>query len=142
MKLISATFCLAAMCAAGLAAQSTETKTKTKVEVKDGKEMTISGCVERNPGGGYMLTDANGATHYALVGDQDFAKHVGHRVEISGKAADRGKGKVKVNTKVKTEVEHGNDREAEATTETKGDNLGGMSYFGVKSLKMISSSCL
>jgi hypothetical protein len=138
MKLISVTFCFAAMCAAGLAAQSTETK--TKIEVKDGKEMTVIGCVERNPGGGYMLSDAG--THYGLVGDQDFAKQVGHRVEISGKVADRGKGKVKVNTKVKTEVEHGKDREAEATTETKGDNLGGMSYFGVKSLKVISSSCL
>jgi hypothetical protein len=62
-------------------------------------------------------------------------------VEISGKAADRGKGKVKVNTKVKTEVEHGKDRDTEATTEAKGA-LRGLSYFGVKSLKMISSSCL
>jgi len=141
MKLISATFCLAAMCAAGLAAQSSETRSKTKVEVKDGREITVSGCVERHPGGGYMLTDANSATRYALIGDEDFAKHVGQRVEIRGKAADRGKGKVKINTKVKTDVEHGKDRETEATTEAKGD-LGGLSYLGVKSLKMISSSCL
>ena len=70
------------------------------------------------------------------------SQNMSDMVEISGKAADRGKGKVKVDTKVKTEVEHGNDWEAEATTEAKGDNLGGMSYLGVKSLKMISSSCL
>ena len=141
MKLISTTFCFAAICAVGLGAQSSETKSKTKVEVKDGREMTVNGCVERTPGGGYILTDAAGATRYALVGDQDFAKHLGHRVEVSGKVADRNKGKVKVNTKVKTEGEHGKDRETEAKTEAKGD-LGGMSYVGVKSLKMISSSCL
>ena len=56
MKLICAAFGLAAMCAVGLGAQSSTTKTKTKVQVKDGKEMTISGCVAANPGGGYMLT--------------------------------------------------------------------------------------
>jgi hypothetical protein len=82
MKLISTTFCFAAICAAG-------------------------------------------ATRYALVG-KDFAKHLGHRVEVSGRVADRSKGKVKVNTKVKTEVEHGKDREREATTQAKGD-LGGVS---------------
>jgi hypothetical protein len=141
MKLISTTLCFAAICAVGLGAQSSETKSKTKVEVKDGKEMTVIGCVERTPGGGYMLTDAAGGTRYALVGDQDFAKHLGHRVEVSGRVADRSKGRVKVKTKVKTEVEHGKDRETEATTEAKGD-LGGLSYVGVKSLKMISSSCL
>ena len=46
MKFISA-FGLAAMFAVGLGAQSgtTETKTKTKIDVKDGKDVTVSGCL-------------------------------------------------------------------------------------------------
>ena len=41
MKLISATFCLAAICAVGVGAQSSETtKSKTKVKVDGGKDVT------------------------------------------------------------------------------------------------------
>ena len=55
MKLISATFCLAAICSVGVGAQSSETKTKTKVKVDGGKEMTVAGCLTRNLAGGYKL---------------------------------------------------------------------------------------
>src|SRR5438552_2170117 len=41
MKLISATFCLAAICSVGVGAQSSERKTKTKVKVDGGTEMTV-----------------------------------------------------------------------------------------------------
>src|SRR6185295_12407345 len=53
---------LAAMCAAGLTAQTQETKTttKTKVEIKDGKDVTVSGCLERRPNGDYILTEVHG----------------------------------------------------------------------------------
>ena len=86
---------MAMMCAVGLAAQSGTTETKTKVEVKDGKDVTVTGCVDRNPDGGYMLTSTGGSMKYALVTDDDLSKHVGHRVEVKGKAADHGDGKVK-----------------------------------------------
>ena len=68
MKLICTTFGLAAMLAVGLGAQSSTTKTKTKVDVKDGKEIHVSGCLERNPGGGYMLTTTQGAITAWLAG--------------------------------------------------------------------------
>ena len=91
MKFISAVFCMAAIGAVGLGAQSasTETKTKTKIDVKDGKNITVSGCLATNPGGGYMLTTTKGEMKYALVTNDDLAKHVGHRMEAKGKAADR-----------------------------------------------------
>ena len=60
MKLICATFGVAAMCAVGLGAQSGTTETKTKIDVKDGKDVKVTGCLERNPGAGYMLTDRAG----------------------------------------------------------------------------------
>ena len=41
MKLISAAFCLAAICAVGVGAQSSETKSKTKVKVYGGREVTV-----------------------------------------------------------------------------------------------------
>ena len=136
MKLISSAFCLAAMCAVGLSAQSSTTTTKTKVQVKDGKEMTVSGCVAANPGGGYMLTTTTGDMKYALITDDDLSKHVGHRMEFRGKATDHGDGKVKIESKV-----HSGDDKTKAKTEVKGD-MPGMHYLGVKSMKMIASSCM
>jgi hypothetical protein len=139
MKVISTAFCLAAICAVGLGAQSgtTETKTTTKVDVTDGKDVTISGCLAANPGGGYMLTTTRGAMKYALVTDDDLSKHVGHRMEIKGKAADRGDGKVKVESTTGTS----GGEKTKSTAEMKGD-MPGMHYLGVKSVKMISESCM
>jgi uncharacterized protein DUF5818 len=137
MKTIYAAFGLAAMCAVGLGAQSGTTKTKTKVEVKDGKEITVGGCLESNPSGGYMLTTTNGSMKYALITDDDLSKHVGHRVEVKGKAADRGDGKVKI----ESTVESGGDK-TKAKSEIKGNDMSGMHYLGMKSLKMISTSCM
>src|SRR6266511_5320512 len=58
MKLISAAFGLAAICAVGVGAQTQTTRTETKrtVDVKDGKKITITGCLEKIASGGYMLT--------------------------------------------------------------------------------------
>ena len=139
MKLIGTTLCLAAICAVGLGAQSgtTETKTKTKIDVKDGTTITLSGCLASNPGGGYMLTTASGEQKYALVTDDDLSKHVGHRMEIKGKAADRGDGKVKIESTTGTS---GGDK-TKVSTELKGDSMN-MNYLGVKSVKMISKSCM
>jgi hypothetical protein len=146
MKLISATFCVAAICAVGLGAQTSEKTTKTKIEIKDGKDVTVTGCVKSGASGTeYMLTnvaDNSGAMHsYILVSDDDnLSKHVGHRVQIQGKAADRGDGKVKTETKTTVKVDHGDDKETKATSEVKGD-LAAMPYLGVKSVKMIAASC-
>jgi hypothetical protein len=139
MKIISTAFCLAAICAVGLGAQSgtTETKTKTKVDVKDGKDVKVEGCLAANPAGGYMLTTTRGDMKYALVTDDDLSKHVGHRMEIKGKAADRGDGKVKIESSVGTT----GGETAKTTTEMKGD-MAGMHFLGVKSVKMLSSSCM
>lgn len=139
MKIISSAFCIAAMCAVGLGAQSgtTETKSKTKVEVKDGKDITVRGCLAANPSGGYMLTTTEGALKYALVTNDDLSKDVGHRMEVKGKAADRGDGKVKVESKVGTT----GSEPAKTTTEMKGD-MAGIHLLGVKSVKMLSSSCM
>jgi hypothetical protein len=139
MKIISTAFCLAAICAVGLGAQSgtTETKTKTKIDVKDGKNVTITGCLAANPGGGYMLTTTRGEQKYALVTDDDLSKHIGHRMEIKGKAADRGDGKVTIESSTGTS---GGDT-TKVKTELKGDSAD-MNYLGVKSVKMISKSCM
>jgi hypothetical protein len=135
MKIICSAIGLAAMFAVGLGAQS-GTTTKTKVDVKDGKEIEVSGCLDRNPGGGYMLTTTQGAMKYAIVTDDDLSKHVGHRVELKGKAADRGDGKMKV----ESTTGKGDDKTT-TKTEMKGD-MSGMHYLGLKSLKMISTSCM
>jgi hypothetical protein len=91
-----------------------------------------------------MLTnvaDKKGAKpNYMLVpDDHDVAKHVGHRVQISGKATDRD-GKVEIETKTKTKVAHGDDQETSSKSTLKGD-IPGMAYLSVKSLKMIAATC-
>lgn len=92
---------LAAMCTVGLAAQTQETRTttKTRIEINGGKDVTVTGCLERGPNGDYRLTEVRenrrGApSRYALVTDEDLSLHVGERVEIKGKAVVNGKGTV------------------------------------------------
>jgi len=146
MKLFGMAFCVAAACSAGLAAQTSTTDTKSKITVKDGKEVTVTGCVEpTSSGSGFMLThvaDKGGAMHnYMLVtDDNDLSKHVGHRVQVAGKITDRGDGKIKVETKTKTKVEHGDDKETHSKSEMKGD-MDGVPFLGVKSVKMIAAAC-
>jgi hypothetical protein len=128
----------------GLGAQTSQTDTKSTITVKDGKSVTVTGCVTPTSGGtGFMLTnvaDKSGALHnYMLVSDDgDLAKHVGHRVRIEGKVTDRGDGKVKIETKTKTKVEDGDDKESTRKTEIEGT---GPSYLGVRSVKMIAAVC-
>jgi Protein of unknown function (DUF5818) len=145
MKLIGAAFGIAVMCAVGAGAQSTTTKVdgKTKVTVKDGKEVTLTGCLERNPGGGYMLTDsATGGMKYALITDNDLSKHVGHKVEVKGTATDKGNAKVKTESRVKgTSGDTTSDKAKVETKSTAEGNLD-LHYLGLKSLKMVSTSCI
>jgi hypothetical protein len=138
---------LAAMYAAGLAAQTQKTKTTTdtKIGLKGGKDVTLIGCLERRPNGDYMLTEVREnrrqeTSRYALVTNEDLSKHVGERVEIKGKAVSNGNGKVTVESKTKTEVEDGKDHETKAKTE---GTVGALEIpvLGLKSMKTLSSSC-
>ena len=124
------------------AASAAQDKPKTRIIVEDGKEMTVTGCVGRNPDGGYTLTNAAGkdgeAGSYILArlkddddGLDDLKDHVGHRVEIKGKAADKGDGKIRVET---------DSGKTETKSEMKGD-LSGLPFLGVKSARMIASVC-
>ena len=131
-------------------AQDVEKKAKTKITVEEGKEITVTGCVARQGDDRFVLTHAankDGAVgSYTLVADDDdddefeeLEEHVGHRVEIKGKAADKGSGKVKIESK--SEVEAGGDtRKRESRTEVEGD-LQGFPFLGVKELRMIAAVC-
>jgi hypothetical protein len=144
MKLIGAAFSVAVLCAVGVGAQTQTTKTesKQKIEIKEGKEIKASGCLERNPAGGYSLTSREtGGMRYTLVTDDDLSKHLGHRVEVHGKATDKGDAKVKIESKVGTSGSGDESKEKTKTTTTLEGDLG-MRYLGVKSVKMISTSCM
>jgi hypothetical protein len=143
MKPITLTCCLAVAATVTLGAQSSETTTKTKIVVKDGKDVKVTGCIEPNLFNGYVLTnvaDKTGTLHrYILVSDdEDFSKHVGHRVQIEGKAADRGHGDVEIKTETKVE---GEDKDTHSKTVGTSGDLNSMPYLGVKHMKMIAASC-
>ena len=130
---------LAAACAVGLSAQSgtTERKEKTKIEVKGGKDVTVSGCLERSDGNtDYVLTDHGGMLKYAVVTDEDLSRYVDRRVEVKGRAADRGDAKVKIERK----VEGTTGETAESKIERKGDTTV-LPYLGLKSIKTIAPAC-
>ena len=133
-------------CSASLAAQSTTVKSETKVEVKDGKSVTVTGCLGRPASGtGYVLNDVEGSgvtsRSYLLVGDDDLDAHLGHLIEVKGKASNLGDdASVEVRTKTKVERDDADDKKTESTTRIEGD-LAAVPYLGVKSVKMLRASC-
>jgi hypothetical protein len=146
MRVIAPALCFSLVCAAAVGAQTqTESReTKSKIAVKGGKEIQVTGCVEPTSNG-FMLTkaaDKAGALHsYMLVSDDvDLSKHVGHLVQITGNATDRGDATVKTETKTKTKVENGDDKETVSKSEVRGD-LAGLPFIGVKSVKMVAGAC-
>jgi hypothetical protein len=136
--------------AAAAPAQDVEKKSTTKITVEDGREITVTGCVARHGEDGLVLTNAANEDgvlgSYTLVADaddddeiEDLDEHVGHRVEIKGRAADKGSGKVKIESK--SEVDAGGDlRKREAKTEVEGD-LQGFPFLGVREIRMLASVC-
>jgi hypothetical protein len=125
--------------AVGLLAQSgtTERKEKTKIEIKDGKDVTVTGCLERSSGNtDFVLTDDRNQSKYAVVTDDDLTKYVDRRVEVKGKAADRGDAKVKIERK----VEGTRGETSESKVEAKGD-MTVMQYLGLKAIKTTAPSC-
>ena len=138
---------LTAMCAAGLTAQTQETKTttNTKIEIKGGKDVTVIGCIERGATGDYLLTNVRenrqrDPSQYALVTGEDLSRHVGERVRIQGKAVANGDGKVSVESKTKTEVENGKDQESKTRVEGTSGAFD-MPFLGVKSMKVLAAVC-
>ena len=136
-------FTIASMVLAGGLVLSAQDKPKTKVIVEDGKEMTVTGCVTRNADGGLAITHtagkdgAVGSYILARLGSSDddeldsLKDHVGHRMEIKGKAADKGDGRLKIETE---------NKRTESRSEVKGD-LDGMPFLGVKSSRMLATVC-
>ena len=142
-------FALAALTLASAGAAQ-DTSRQTRVVVEDGKTMTVTGCVQRSHEGNFTLTNAAGKEgsvgSYVLVRAEgeddldDLGKHVGHRVEVTGKAADRGDGKITVETKNEVKRADGGKAKTESKSEVKGD-LAGLPYLGVKSFRMIAAVC-
>jgi hypothetical protein len=139
---------LAATCAAALVAQSqeTHTTTRTKIEIKDGKDVTVVGCLERGPNGDFILTEAHDnrrfeGARYALVTNKDLSKHVGERVRIKGKAVVDGEGKVEIESKTRTETDNSKDQETRTRTEATSGALVDPTVLGVSSMKTLSSTC-
>ena len=141
--LLGSVFALASAAAAG--AQTTAVKSETKVTVKDGKDVAVTGCLAKAADGtGYSLTNVEGkdvkSRSYLLVSDDDLDAHVGHLVEVKGKASNLGDGKVEVKTTTKVERDDADDQKSKSTTKLEGD-LPAIPYLGVKSVKMLRSSC-
>ena len=107
MKLIGAAVALAGICSVTAAAQEikTTTKEKTKIEIKDGRHVEVSGCMERSLEGRYVLTNDIGDLKYLLVTDDNLSKYIGRRVEVKGLAADGDDAKVKIEKTVGTSGE-------------------------------------
>ena len=139
MKCICAVFAAAAISSVGVLAQTqaaVETSTRT-IDVKDGRKTTVSGCLEKNPGGGYMLTDGEGDLIYTLVTDKDLTPQLSRRVSIRGKATDLGDAKLMIESTLHTRGSSGAITE-KVTTELSGAL--GLRYLGVESVETVSGN--
>lgn len=142
------TFLAAALATSSLSAQTSQAtaKTETKIEVKDGRDVKVSGCLMRHEGvSGFALRNVmerdTPRDDVILVGDTDkLADHVGQMVEIKGKLADGPNGKVHTDSKTKIDREHAPDSETRVKTDSKGD-IDGYPVLGVKDLKTLRASC-
>ena len=145
MKLIGGALVLAALCSVALDGQEikTTTKEKTKVEIKDGKDVKVVGCLARTIDGAYVLTNDVGDFKYTLITDENLSRRVGQRIEVKGIATDRGDAKVKIESKVGTTGEVGGQKadETKATTTRKLEGDLNLRYIGLRSIKKISDSC-
>jgi hypothetical protein len=133
-------------------AQYEQTTTKTKIKIEDGKNVTVVGCLQRSADEtGFTLSnltgDATKTPTYLLVpmkgGEDDLdelAQHLGHKIEVQGKAVDTKDGEVEIETRTKVDVEDGKDRETKSKTKIEGD-LAGLPFLGVKDVKMIAKTC-
>jgi len=101
---------------------------KGKKSGAGGGAVTVSGCLQKGPEANtYLLTHAPGGS-YELVGapaSVNFAPHVGHRIEVTGKSV------TKPNKAAKIEGEKG-----DAKKEERGER-----HLEVQSIKMVSPSC-
>jgi len=130
---------IALACATGVAAQSatTERHEKTKIEIKGGKDVTLTGCLQRSSGTtDYVLVDEHRADTYAVVTEDDLGKYVDKRVRVRGRAADRGDATVKIEHKVRGT----SGESSEAKVEAKGDTTA-IPYLGLRSISEIGSTC-
>jgi hypothetical protein len=148
-KLLCAALVSLMSAGASALAQDVVKKSKTTVSVESGKEMTVTGCLARSADEqGFTLTNAAGKDGavgpYMLVAEgddrEDLSKHVGHRVEIKGKAVDKGDGKLTVKTEREVKTTDGDKKKTESTTKVKGD-LDGLPFLGVKSVRMLATVC-
>jgi hypothetical protein len=138
----------AALATSSLNAQTSRAtaKTSTKIEVKDGRDVKVSGCLVRHDGiSGFALSHVMDRDapldDVILVGDTDkLADHVGQLVEIKGKLADGAKGKVHMDSKTTIDREHAPDSETRVKADSKGD-VDGYPVLGVKDLKTLRASC-
>ncbi len=144
------TAALMACCAALISAQTqtSETKTRTTVTIKDGRDVKVIGCLQRDEDStGFILTDVTGASgismRYRLVDDDrdDLDERVGYRVEIKGKAADSDDSEIK--TKSETETKVNGEKTGERHTEGKAEGpVGFVPFLGVKSIKTLAKTCV
>ena len=147
-KLLCAALVSLMSAGASVLAQDVVKKSKTTVSVDSGKDVTVTGCIARSGDEQFTLTSAAGKDGalgtYLLAADgderTDLAKHVGHRVEIKGKAADKGDGKLTVKTEREVKTSDGDKKKTESTTKVKGD-LDGLPFLGVKSVRMLATVC-
>ena len=146
-KLLCAALVSLMTAGASVLAQDEVKKSKTTMSIDSGKDMTVTGCVVRS-GDEFSLTNAagkNGALGpYVLVADGDdrdeLSKSVGHRVEIKGKAADKGDGKLTIKTEREIKTDDGDTKKSQSTTKVKGD-LDGLPFLGVKSVRTLATVC-
>jgi hypothetical protein len=62
----------------------------TKAPDKMGKETTVTGCLSKGAGDGYVLTNEKSGKTTMVTGPSDLEKHVNHKVKLTGTSSTAG----------------------------------------------------
>ena len=158
MKRFMASTTVALACAFGIAAhaQDTTIKSKTKIDGKDAKVVTYTGCVQtgtetqsyvlqhavpvsrttRTEVGTSGPTTSTTTTYMLIPGERiELQTHVGHKVEVTGVMLPGGD----VKSKTKTKIDRDGADDVKIEEKTKID--GGMPQFRVTSVKHLAERC-
>lgn len=145
MKLIGATFAIATCCAVAAAAQEIKKTTQemSRIEVKSGKQVAVTGCLNRATEGHYVLMNDSGDLKYVLVTDDNLSPFMKHLVEVKGLATDQGDAKMTIKKTVGTTGEVAGRKLDGPKRTTKTEVAGNieMPYLGVKSIRQLADSC-
>lgn len=84
-------FTMTAMAQGAAAGPSNSNSTTKTTTTKSTKTHQLTGCLAKDPSGGYLLQNGKYKSGVAVKSSQDISEHIGHKVQLTGDWEGTGK---------------------------------------------------